>query len=192
MGRGCERHRTLVRWPNCASDKRMQYRDSDDDTRGLSELARAAAGSASALAGRATGPLLTGTAEALAPLLPHPLTLARPTAERVMNADAPVSLVDPKSRLLTWPNEIGAADWSHWVAERTEAMPNKCDPRFPRVVEVHDPDQPENRNAILIARVGEGVIVYTTLTLDTQIAGGAPGGLRLLVNLLSAGLTAVP
>jgi hypothetical protein len=37
--------------------------------------------------------------------------------------------------------------------------------------------------------VGKGTIVYTALTLEQQVAGGAPGGLRLLVNLLSAGLS---
>jgi hypothetical protein len=53
---------------------------------------------------------------------------------------------------------------------------------------MHDPEQKENRNALVSSRVGKGVVVYTTLTLDQQIAAGVPGGLRLFVNLLSAGL----
>ena len=136
--------------------------------------------------------LRAGNPGALSPLLPYPITLAQPLAERVAEADAPVSVVDSKARILNWPNKIGAADWMGWVGGRAQSMLSSADPRYARVIELHDRGQPENRNAILVAHVGKGVIVYTTLTLDTQIAGGIPGGLRLLVNLLSAGLTPSP
>ena len=132
--------------------------------------------------------LRAGNPGTLSALLPYPVTLAQPLAERVAEADAPVSVVDSKARILNWPNKIGAADWMGWLGGRAQSMPSGADPRYARIVELHDHDQPENRNAILVAHVGKGVIVYTTLTLDTQIAGGIPGGLRLLVNLLSAGL----
>lgn len=133
-----------------------------------------------------------GNLGALQTLLPYPVALAQPLAERVSEAEAPVTVLDSKARLLNWPNKIGAADWTGWVGGRAQWMPSSADPRYARVVELHDRDQPENRNAILVAHVGKGVIVYTTLTLDTQIAGGVGGGLRLLVNLLSAGLTPAP
>jgi LmbE family N-acetylglucosaminyl deacetylase len=122
------------------------------------------------------------------PLLPYPIALARPLPERVAQADAPVTVLHPAARLLTWPNRITAQDWSGWAGARAQQMPSIADPRYATLIEVHDAGQPENRNAILVARVGKGTIIYSALTLDEQIAGGVPGALRLLVNLLSAGL----
>lgn len=136
--------------------------------------------------------LRTANSYALSQLLPYPVSFAPSQGERVMNADAPLRVLDASARILTWPNKIGASDWSAWVGERAEWMPSTADPRFTELVEVHDPGQSENRNAILMARLGKGTIIYTTLTLDQQIAGGIPGGLRLLVNMLSVRLAATP
>jgi hypothetical protein len=41
--------------------------------------------------------------------------------------------------------------------------------------------------AILSARVGTGMFIYSGLALDEQLLGANPGAARLLVNLLSAG-----
>ena len=123
-------------------------------------------------------------------LFPYPLSLARPVAERVMQPDARVTVLDPGARLLNWPNRIGELDWTEWVGERAQLVPSTADARYTSLIEVHDEGERENRNAILSARVGKGTIIYTTLTLEQQIAGGVPGGLRLFVNLLSAGLSA--
>jgi LmbE family N-acetylglucosaminyl deacetylase len=120
-------------------------------------------------------------------LLPFPVSFSRP-AQSVQRPDAPVRPVAPRSRLLSWPNRIVASDWETWPLGRADAVPTTADPRYQRVIEVHDPGQPENRNAILVAKVGKGTIVYTSLKFDQQIAGGSTGALRLFVNLLSAGL----
>jgi hypothetical protein len=121
-------------------------------------------------------------------VLPYPVTYARPFAERVTDAHAPVTVVSLGTRLLDWPNAIRADDWNEWVSERALFVPTEVDTRYTKLVELHDPEQPENRNAVLVARLGKGSYVYTTLTLGTQIAGGVPGALRILVNLLSVGL----
>lgn len=120
-------------------------------------------------------------------LLPFPVRHAV-SPERVLSPAAPVKVLDRAARVLTWPNRIVDADWANWVTSRAEMIPSTADPRYERVVEMHDADRPENRNAILLARVGKGTVVYTALTLDQQIAGAVPGAVRLLVNLLSAGL----
>ena len=52
---------------------------------------------------------------------------------------------------------------------------------------MHDPEQPENRNAILVAPLGRGTYVYSTIAFFEQLPAGVPGSLRLLVNLRSAG-----
>jgi hypothetical protein len=97
-------------------------------------------------------------------------------------------MLDPTQRLLTWPNRITSKDWDGWVTGRAESLPTTVDPHYQRLIETHDPDQPANSNAILVAHLGKGTLIYTALTFDQQLAGGIPGALRVFVNLLSAGL----
>jgi hypothetical protein len=119
-------------------------------------------------------------------LMPFPVSLAR-TAQRVTLEDAPVTVRDPNSSLLGWPNRIGEKDWADWVQERSLYMPSVIDSRYATPLEMHDPGEPENNGAILTARYGKGTYVYTTLALFRQFPAGVPGSARLFVNLLSAG-----
>jgi hypothetical protein len=121
-------------------------------------------------------------------LLPFPVSFATP-AEAVLHAGAAVTVVDSRSRLLSWPNVITNKDWETWIAGRAESVPTTADARYQRVIETHDPGQPANTNAILVAHVGKGTLIYTSLTFDQQIAGASTGALRLFVNLISAGIT---
>ena len=131
-----------------------------------------------------------GQAEMTAPgILPYPI--ARNNA-RVTEEDAPVTVLEPRSRLLTWPNRIGEADWADWLQERSLYMPTVIDPRYSTPLEIHDPREPENKGALLFTPLGKGAYVYTTLALFRQIPGGVPGGVRLFVNLLSGGLEQPP
>jgi hypothetical protein len=120
-------------------------------------------------------------------MMPFPIGFTRPAA-RVTLEDAPVKVLDARSRLLTWPNRITEADWAEWVQERGLYMPSEIDPRYRTPLAMNDPGEPENRGAILDATVGKGRYLYTSLSLFRQIPGGVPGGVRLLVNMLSAGL----
>jgi hypothetical protein len=54
------------------------------------------------------------------------------------------------------------------------------------MLSMNDTGEQPNDNAILIAPVGSGTYVYTTLALFRQLPAGVPGGARLFVNLLSA------
>jgi hypothetical protein len=121
-------------------------------------------------------------------MMPYPIAHTRPAA-RVTIEDAAVQVREPASKLLTWPNRIGDADWRDWVQERALYMPSTIDPRYRSPLAMHDPDEPDNAGAILDVSIGKGRYVYTTLSLFRQIPAGIPGGMRLLVNLLSAGLT---
>lgn len=120
-------------------------------------------------------------------ILPFPVSFATPMADRAME-DAPVVAVDKRARVLTWPNAIKDTDWVKWSGERVAAMPTTADPRYARVIGMADPGEKENRNAILVATVGKGRFVYTSLTFPQQIANAVPGAMRLFINLLSAGL----
>ncbi|MGZ8467818.1 MAG: PIG-L family deacetylase [Gemmatirosa sp.] len=137
---------------------------------------------------RAGGTLVVqfGTYEYLrSGILPFAVTLDRPV-RRVTIEEAPVSVLDPTARVLTTPNRIGAADWTGWVQERATYVPTTWDAAFRPVIESHDPGEPENRGALLVAPIGRGTYVFVTLALFRQLPAGNPGAARLLVNLLDA------
>jgi LmbE family N-acetylglucosaminyl deacetylase len=117
--------------------------------------------------------------------LPYPITLTR-TAERVTDENAPVKVLDPGSRLLAFPNRISADDFKGWVQERALYLPTTADPHYRKLFEMHDPGEPPNENAVLVAPLGKGAYVYSTLALFRQLPAGVPGGARLFLNLLAA------
>lgn len=48
-----------------------------------------------------------------------------------------------------------------------------------------DPDQPETRGGLLVAKLGKGHYVYTGLAFFRQLPAGVPGAYRLFANLLA-------
>lgn len=127
-----------------------------------------------------------GQQEIQAPgILPYPVTLAR-TAERVTDETAPVRVLAPADPLLTSPNRIGDADFAHWIQERAVYMPSSFDPHYRALLAMHDPGEPDNRSAVLVAPLGKGAYVYTTLALFRQLPAGVPGAARIFLNLLAA------
>ncbi|MGQ0765805.1 MAG: PIG-L family deacetylase [Gemmatimonadota bacterium] len=118
-------------------------------------------------------------------ILPWPITLARP-ADRVTVEESPVRLLDPANQLLATPNRISLTDFDGWQQDRSLYMPRTFDERYTPVVEVGDPGEPPNRGSILIAPIGRGAWVYTSLAFFRQLPVGVPGAARLFVNLLAA------
>jgi hypothetical protein len=126
---------------------------------------------------------------ALPQLFPYPMEWNLPSADRVTDEQAPVTTLVPNAKLLTWPNKIGPDDWKEWVQERALYLPNKLDPRYQSLLEMHDPGEPENRGSLVVAPLGKGQFVYTSLALFRQLPSAVNGSARLFVNLLSAGVT---
>jgi hypothetical protein len=127
-----------------------------------------------------------GQTEMLSPgIMPYPITLSRP-ADRVTDEASEVRILDPKARLLNWPNEVTARDFERWVQDRSLYMPRTFDPRYTPLLVTNDPGEPENRGALLVAPYGSGSYVYTTLAFFRQLPAGVPGAARLFVNLLAA------
>lgn len=118
-------------------------------------------------------------------MMPYPITIARP-GDRVTEEDAPVRVTDPSAAILSTPNQIGPADWQGWVQERSLYMPRTHDERYRTMLSMNDTGEEPNDGAILVAPLGKGTYVYTTLSLFRQLPAGVPGGARLFVNLLSA------
>jgi len=119
-------------------------------------------------------------------MAPFSMTVTRPAA-RVTEEDAAVRVLRADSPLLTRPNRIGPTDWNGWVQERATYMPTTADSAYTPVLGMHDPDEPENPNALLTAKIGKGTYVFTSLALFRQLPAGVPGAARLFVNLLNAG-----
>jgi hypothetical protein len=65
-------------------------------------------------------------------------------------------------------------------------MPHTFDKQFRAVFSMNDKDEPPNDAAVLVAPVGKGAYVYTTLSFFRQLPAGNPGAARLFINLLSA------
>jgi hypothetical protein len=117
-------------------------------------------------------------------ILPYAVTLSRP-AQRVTDENAAVTVLDPRSPLLTTPNRITSADFNGWVQERATYMPSTFDPHWRTLLRMNDPGESPNDAAVLIAPVGKGVVEYVTLALFRQLPAGVPGGARLFLNLLA-------
>jgi hypothetical protein len=120
-------------------------------------------------------------------LLPYPVVFDT-VARNISDADADVHVTNPRSSLLTWPNTITAVDFKNWSVERARSVPIGIDSRYGTVVAIGDPET-ATPATILTARVGRGMIVYTSLALDTQLSAVHAGAARLLVNMLTAGMS---
>ena len=118
-------------------------------------------------------------------ILPYPITLTSP-ADRVTDETAPVRVLDPGSPLLSHPNTIREADFANWVQERALYMPHTFDSHYRALFSMNDKSEPPNDGAVLVAPVGKGTYVYTTLSFFRQLPAGNPGAARLFINLLSA------
>ena len=121
-------------------------------------------------------------------VMPYPMTWTRPAA-RVTIEGAPVKVLRPTSPLLSVPNRIGESDWADWVQERATYMPSTIDSHYTPLLGMNDPNEPENRGALLTAPVGRGKYVYVTLALFRQLPAGVPGAARILMNLINAAPT---
>jgi len=117
-------------------------------------------------------------------MMPYPITLARP-ADRVTDEASPMRILDPKARVLAYPNTITGSDFAGWVQDRTLYMPRTHAGEYAAVVSTNDPGEPPNDGPILVAKYGAGTYVYTTLAFFRQLPNGVPGAARLFVNLLA-------
>jgi LmbE family N-acetylglucosaminyl deacetylase len=118
-------------------------------------------------------------------IMPYPITLSRP-ADRVTDEASPVQITDPASKVLRGPNRITQGDFDGWLQDRSLYMPRTFDARYAAPLATHDPNEPDNRGAVLVAPLGEGTYVYTTLAFFRQLPAAVPGAARLFVNLIDA------
>ena len=115
---------------------------------------------------------------------PYPFTI---TSDRVTEEDAKIDFVDPKARLLNYPNAITQADFTDWVQERGLYFASKWDDKYKTLFSMHDEGEKPLEGGTLYAKVGKGNYVYTSLSFSRQLPAGNKGAIRLLMNMLSVG-----
>jgi LmbE family N-acetylglucosaminyl deacetylase len=115
---------------------------------------------------------------------PFPIEIARPH-DRVTDENAAVTMLDPQSPVFVTPNRIGPADWEGWVQERGLYFARSWGAEYTPLLAMADPGGPEQKGALLAAKLGKGRYVYTGLAFFRQLPAGVPGAYRLLANLLA-------
>jgi LmbE family N-acetylglucosaminyl deacetylase len=118
---------------------------------------------------------------------PLPLSLGGRLAERVVDEQAPVKLLDPSNPLLNFPNKITTADFDGWVEERGHSFLTSWDPGYTALTETADPGQDPQRGGLLVTHPGKGTYIYVAYALYRQLPELVPGAYRILANLVSAG-----
>lgn len=116
---------------------------------------------------------------------PHPGTLPA-RAEEVSEEDAAVRFLVPDHPLLTWPHEIGPAEFEGWVEQRGSKFWSDWDPAYTALFETADRGQAPQRGGVLTTEVGEGRYTYFAFALHRQAPEAVPGAFRLLGNLIAA------
>jgi hypothetical protein len=115
---------------------------------------------------------------------PYPITLS---GSRVTEEDAKVNLIDPKHKLLNYPNKITDEDFNGWVQERGLYFASKWDEHYKPLFRMNDTGEQPLDGCTLYAQYGKGHYIYTTLSFFRQLPAGNKGAIRLLMNMLSAG-----
>lgn len=119
---------------------------------------------------------------------PAPFQFAQPH-DRVTEEDAPVTLLQPDHRLLTWPNKITADDFSGWRQDRGLYFFAEAgrDPGYTALLSCHDENEPAKTGGLLDFSLGKGRWVYCAYALHLQIPEAVPGAWRILANLAAYG-----
>jgi LmbE family N-acetylglucosaminyl deacetylase len=117
-------------------------------------------------------------------LTPYAAELSR---ARVSVEEAPVRILAPDEPVLRYPNKISPRDFDGWVQERGLYFMSSWEDHFRPLLACHDPDEPDQKGGLLIAKYGQGTYIYAGYAFFRQLPAGVPGAVRLFVNLVSAG-----
>lgn len=116
---------------------------------------------------------------------PHRLEIGQPSLRwRVTDETAKVRHLTDHS-ILSTPNAIGPEDWAGWVKERGLYFAKSWDPAYTPLVEMADPGEDPHQGALLVANVGQGQHIHTSLILHHQMENLVPGAFRLMANLIA-------
>ncbi len=120
---------------------------------------------------------------------PYPFQITR---NRVTDEQAVVTFLDSAHQIFQWPNRLGAADFEHWVQERSIYHASDTTGRFQRLLSISDPGERSDDGSLLVARYGKGWFTYTGLSFFRQLPAGVVGAYRLLANLIALNQKQIP
>jgi LmbE family N-acetylglucosaminyl deacetylase len=104
---------------------------------------------------------------------------------RVVDENAPVTILVPNHVTMNVPNRIGASDWDNWVQERNLYSLSGLDPQYTALLSTADEGEPPVTGALVHVKLGKGHWVYNSYSFFRQLPAGNPGAFRLFANLLS-------
>ena len=87
--------------------------------------------------------------------------------------------------ILNSPNQIGPEDWNGWVKERGLYFAKSWDEAYVPLLEMADPGEAPHHGALLVADIGRGRHIHTSLILHHQMENLVPGAFRLMANLIA-------
>ena len=104
---------------------------------------------------------------------------------RVVDENAPVTMLVPNHVTMNFPNKIGASDWDNWVQERNLYSLTGLDPQYTALLSTADEGEAPVTGGLVYAKLGKGHYVYNSYSFFRQLPTGNPGAYRLFANLLS-------
>ena len=107
--------------------------------------------------------------------------------DRIADETAKLEFINPDNPILNKPNKISQKDFEGWVQERGLYFADKWDKAFQPILKGNDKGENETQGALLYAKYGNGVFIYSGLSFFRQLPAGVPGAYRLFVNMISAG-----
>lgn len=117
-------------------------------------------------------------------IAPYEFDIAR---NRITNEKAAVELLAPNDVLFNKPNRINASDFEGWIQERSIYHAGSWQkPYFEPMLRMQDPNESPHDGALIRARYGKGMFIYTGLVFFRQLPAGVPGAYRLMANLIEA------
>jgi LmbE family N-acetylglucosaminyl deacetylase/D-alanyl-D-alanine dipeptidase len=117
---------------------------------------------------------------------PRFLEIGQPSLRwRVTDENSAVNILQPDNPLMTTPNQIGSEDWQGWHKERGLYFAKSWDPAYVPVLSMADPEEQPLHGALLVADIGKGRHVHTSLILHHQMEKLTPGAFRIMANLLA-------
>ncbi|MEJ7847122.1 MAG: PIG-L family deacetylase [Pyrinomonadaceae bacterium] len=104
---------------------------------------------------------------------------------RVVDENAPVTILVPNHAIFNFPNKIVNSDWDNWVQERNLYTLTGLDPRYTELLSTQDEGESPVTGGLVYAKLGKGHYVYNSYSFFRQLPAGNPGAFRLFANLLS-------
>ncbi len=116
---------------------------------------------------------------------PRRLEIGQPSLRwRVTDEAATVTQL-AEHPILEGPNRIGPEDWQGWVKERGLYFAKSWDAAYTPLLSMHDPGEAPLTGALLVADVGRGRHIHTSLILHHQMEHLVPGAFRLMANFIA-------